>query len=168
MCDASLPPCLRKTTRSTSATWDPRRRWPSEELRSRAFQTRCTTKSCLSITFDDGPYQWERKLVDTLGNAGGQKGTFLRQRQQLPRIYEDAQVQNLRYTYERGHQICSHTWGHPDISTLNNAQLDQQVQLVEDALWKILVSFRLASVRHMVTSDPTRSSTSTTDGATSS
>lgn len=116
---------------------------PSSSLTKRGaqisgIQTRCTTKSCLSITFDDGPYQWERKVVDTLGNAGGQKGTFFVNGNNFRCIYEDAQVQNLRYTYERGHQICSHTWGHPDISKLNNAQLDQQVQLVEDALWKIL------------------------------
>ncbi|KAJ1028552.1 hypothetical protein NDA16_001718 [Ustilago loliicola] len=101
-------------------------------------QTRCTTSRCLSITFDDGPYESMTKLVDTLDNAGGQKATFFVNGNNYRCIYDDASVQRLRYTYERGHQICSHSWSHPDISTLNNQQLDQQVQLVEDALWKIL------------------------------
>lgn len=102
------------------------------------IQTRCTTKSCLSITFDDGPYTSMRKLVDTLDNAGGQKATFFVNGNNFRCIYDEASVARLRYAYEHGHQICSHTWSHPDISKLTNQQLDRQVQLVEDALWKIL------------------------------
>ncbi|TKY87192.1 hypothetical protein EX895_003869 [Sporisorium graminicola] len=101
-------------------------------------QTRCTTKSCLSLTFDDGPYLHENKIVNTLDNAGGQKATFFVNGNNYRCIYEQAQVDSLRYTYEHKHQICSHTWSHPNISTLSNRQLDKQVQLVEDALWKII------------------------------
>lgn len=100
--------------------------------------TRCNTSKCLSITFDDGPYTWENKLVSTLANAGNQKATFFVNGNNFRCIYDEPQVQQIRKTYEAGHQICSHTWDHPDISKLNNQQLDQQVQLVEDALWKIL------------------------------
>ncbi|KAI3485868.1 hypothetical protein L1887_50666 [Cichorium endivia] len=44
----------------------------------------------------------------------------------------------LRCTYEHAHQTCSHTWHHPDMGALNNDQLDQQDQLVQEALCKIL------------------------------
>ncbi|CAD6888206.1 unnamed protein product, partial [Tilletia caries] len=47
-------------------------------------------------------------------------------------------VQALRYSYNAGHQICSHTWSHPNIETLSRPAIDQQVQLVEEALFKIL------------------------------
>ncbi|KAJ1029516.1 hypothetical protein NDA13_002763 [Ustilago tritici] len=102
------------------------------------IQTRCTTRRCFSMTFDDGPYTWMTKLVDTLDNAGGQKATFFVNGNNYRCIYDKASVARLRYAYERNHQICSHGWSHPDISKLNNRQLDRQVQLVEDALWKIL------------------------------
>lgn len=116
---------------------------PSGSLDKRAsqingVQTTCRGDNCLSMTFDDGPYDWQRKVVDTLGNAGGQKGTFFVNGNNFRCIYEDASVQRLRYAYERGHEICSHSWSHPDLRQLNNQQLDRQVQLVEDALWKIL------------------------------
>ncbi|GAC96166.1 chitin deacetylase [Pseudozyma hubeiensis SY62] len=116
---------------------------PSHKLSKRAaqlngIQTGCTRQNCLSITFDDGPYQWENKLVDMFANAGNQKATFFVNGFNWRCIYDDASVKQLRNTYEKGHQICSHTWSHPDISKMNNQQLDQQVQLVEDALWKIL------------------------------
>lgn len=102
------------------------------------LQTRCQTHSCLSITFDDGPYRWEHKLVDTLRNAGDQKATFFVNGNNFRCIYDNDSVSRLRYAYERGHEICSHSWSHPDLRQLNNQQLDRQVQLVEDALWKII------------------------------
>ncbi|EST07739.1 Polysaccharide deacetylase [Kalmanozyma brasiliensis GHG001] len=101
-------------------------------------QNECRGDRCLSITFDDGPYIYSQKLVDTLGNAGNQKATFFVNGNNYRCIYDDASVRALRYAYERGHEICSHTWSHPNIANLNNQQLDRQVQLVEDALWKIL------------------------------
>ncbi|KAJ9478138.1 Chitin deacetylase 1 [Pseudozyma hubeiensis] len=116
---------------------------PAHKLSKKAaqingLQTSCFNQNCLSITFDDGPYIWEDKLVNMFANAGNQKATFFVNGNNFRCIYDDASVRQLRNTYEKGHQICSHTWGHPDISTLNNQQLDRQVQLVEDALWKIL------------------------------
>ena len=126
-------------------------------------QKRCNTHSCLSITFDDGPYRWEPKLVRTLANAGNQKATFFVNGANWRCIYDEASVQRLRHTYEQGHQICSHTWSHPDISTLNNEELDEQVQLVEDALWKIL-GVVPACIRAPYGNIPTRCSTSTTGG----
>lgn len=37
--------------------------------------TKCSSPNMLALAFDDGPYQYTQKLVDTL-NAGGAKGTF--------------------------------------------------------------------------------------------
>lgn len=37
--------------------------------------TKCNAPGQLALAYDDGPYQYTQKLVDTL-NAGGAKGTF--------------------------------------------------------------------------------------------
>ncbi len=37
--------------------------------------TKCAKPGVLALAFDDGPYQYTQKLVDTL-NAAGAKGTF--------------------------------------------------------------------------------------------
>lgn len=102
------------------------------------LQTNCSQPNCLSITLDDGSYQWERKVVDTFDQAGGQKATFFVNGNNWRCIYDKDSVKDLRYAFKHGHQICSHTWSHPHLSTLTNEQLDRQVSLVEEALWKIL------------------------------
>ncbi|PWZ00474.1 glycoside hydrolase/deacetylase [Testicularia cyperi] len=101
------------------------------------LQTRCTSSKCMSITFDDGAYNWHKKLAN-LFDQNGSKATFFVNGNNFDCIYNDARVSALRYSYERGHQICSHTWSHPNLASLSNSQLDRQVQLVEDALWKII------------------------------
>lgn len=37
--------------------------------------TQCSAPGQIALAYDDGPYQYTQKLVDTL-NAGGAKGTF--------------------------------------------------------------------------------------------
>ncbi|KAK0544266.1 hypothetical protein OC845_005681 [Tilletia horrida] len=101
------------------------------------YQTRCTTHACFSFTFDDGPYSWHTKIADEIASIGTH-ATFFVNGNNYQCIYDKEAVAALKYSYSRGHQICSHTWSHPDIMTLSRAQLDKQVTLVEDALYKIL------------------------------
>ncbi|KAK0520408.1 hypothetical protein OC834_007049 [Tilletia horrida] len=98
---------------------------------------RCNTHACLSLTFDDGPYNYHQKLTDQVLSIGA-KPTFFVNGNNYQCIYDEAAVAALKYSYSRGAQICSHTWSHPDIMTISRAQLDKQVQFVEDALYKIL------------------------------
>ncbi|KAN0066152.1 hypothetical protein ACQY0O_000246 [Thecaphora frezii] len=102
-----------------------------------AIITSCHAKKHLAITFDDGPYENHKNLVDQF-DAIGSKATFFVNGNNWRCVYDKDQVSALRYSYKRGHQICSHTWSHPNLTTLNDEQLDRQVQLVEDALWKII------------------------------
>ncbi|EPQ31908.1 uncharacterized protein PFL1_00107 [Pseudozyma flocculosa PF-1] len=145
---SSLPSTLSDAVRADLAQRDPstytlyeRTDSDSSDLEKRAqvngLITRCSTSRCMSITFDDGPYTSHKNLVDQF-DAAGSKATFFVNGNNFRCIYDKDSVSALRYSYSRGHQICSHTWDHPDISTLNNQQLDEQVQLVEDALWKII------------------------------
>lgn len=62
----------------------------------------------------------------------------------------------LGCTYEHAHQTCSHTWHHPDIGALNNDQLDQQDQLVQEALCKILGVVPACTCARCVCLDPAK------------
>lgn len=53
-------------------------------------------------------------------------------------IYNQDISESLQQSYSEGHQVASHTWGHDDITKLTTAQLNNQMQLIEDALMKIL------------------------------
>ncbi|KAL9937224.1 hypothetical protein V8E36_003633 [Tilletia maclaganii] len=98
---------------------------------------RCKTSSCFAFTFDDGPYIYHRKIADEIA-AIGTKATFFVNGNNYGCIYDPENVKALKYSYAQGHQICSHTWSHPDIMTISRQDLDKQVQFVEDALYKIL------------------------------
>ncbi|PWN44370.1 glycoside hydrolase/deacetylase [Ceraceosorus guamensis] len=101
------------------------------------IQERCTASRCFSFTFDDGPYNKHRDIADRLNNEG-YKGTFFVNGNNYRCIYDEPQVQALKYSYAQGHEICSHTWSHPHLNSLSNDQIDGQIQFVEDALYKIL------------------------------
>lgn len=53
-------------------------------------------------------------------------------------IYDEAHVTSLRHAFESGHTIGSHTWSHYDITTGSTADLGRQLDLIEEALLKIL------------------------------
>ncbi|PWN46456.1 glycoside hydrolase/deacetylase [Violaceomyces palustris] len=129
-------------TRDSDPSPNQEERDEQEDLEARGAQIgglieRCTASKCLSMTFDDGPYLNHKKVVDTL-ESEGMKSTFFVNGQNFRCIYDTESVSALRYSYSRGHEICSHSWSHPHLSGATNEELDRQVQLVEDALYKIL------------------------------
>lgn len=95
----------------------------------------CTQSKTAALTFDDGPYNNAKYIVDTLDNAGA-KGTFFYNGNNWDCIYN--QVDNIRYVYEHGHQIGSHTWSHSHLLSLNRKQVISELQKVDDALLRIL------------------------------
>ncbi|KAF8648431.1 hypothetical protein AX16_006294 [Volvariella volvacea WC 439] len=52
-------------------------------------------------------------------------------------IYETEQVNRVRYAYNHGHQLASHTWSHGHLNTMNWDQLHDEFWRVEEALMKI-------------------------------
>ncbi|CAD6886830.1 unnamed protein product [Tilletia caries] len=99
--------------------------------------SQCRTQGCFAFTFDDGPSINHRKVADEIASIGA-RATFFVVGNMGKCIYDEDSVQALRYSYNAGHQICSHTWSHPNIETLSRPAIDQQVQLVEEAMFKIL------------------------------
>ncbi|KAJ4361766.1 hypothetical protein N0V83_010706 [Neocucurbitaria cava] len=98
--------------------------------------TKCNAPGQLALAYDDGPYQYTQKLVDTL-TAGGAKGTFFVTGSLMGCIY--SQKTALQNAYKAGHQIASHTWSHPqNFGSLSTADLTTQMQRVEQALINII------------------------------
>ena len=57
-------------------------------------------------------------------------------------IYTSDSVNRLKYAYERGHQLASHTWAHKDLTTLSLDQSKElEFRLLEWVL-DILTNFR--------------------------
>ncbi|CAE6412646.1 unnamed protein product [Rhizoctonia solani] len=80
--------------------------------------TKCTVPNTVALTFDDGPYSYIYDISKALVAAGA-KG-------------------RVKYAYEKGHQIGSHTWGHKDLSTLSWDQVHDEMWRVEQALQRII------------------------------
>ncbi|SNX87394.1 related to deacetylase [Melanopsichium pennsylvanicum] len=102
----------------------------------KGLQKKCHKERVLGLTFDDGPYIWHRELLRTLKEGGDQMATFFVNGNNYRCIYDKDSVRRLRQTLKHGHLICSHTWSHTDITTLTNEELDKQIQLLNEALWK--------------------------------
>ncbi|KDQ18657.1 carbohydrate esterase family 4 protein [Botryobasidium botryosum FD-172 SS1] len=98
----------------------------------------CTVPNTVALTFDDGPYIWHKGIVDML-DAAGAKGTFFMNGYNYGCVYSNETVDQMEYSYSRGHQIASHTWGHAHLSDiLDEAQMERQFELSDTAFSKIL------------------------------
>ncbi|KAJ7895121.1 carbohydrate esterase family 4 protein [Mycena leptocephala] len=98
--------------------------------RKAVLYSSCTVPNTVALTFDDGPYlyMYGTNISDILTSMGA-KGTFFVNGNNYECIYGTKVAERLQYVYNSGHQICSHTWSHPDLTTLSE---------IEIALMKIL------------------------------
>jgi cellulose synthase/poly-beta-1,6-N-acetylglucosamine synthase-like glycosyltransferase/peptidoglycan/xylan/chitin deacetylase (PgdA/CDA1 family)/spore germination protein YaaH len=80
----------------------------------------------VALSFDDGPDPtWTPKILDILKRYAV-KGTFL----MIGEVAQD-NVGLMQRVYREGHEIGNHTFTHPDISEISNAQVDLQLTLTE-------------------------------------
>ncbi|KAG8679481.1 Carbohydrate esterase 4 protein, partial [Ceratobasidium sp. 423] len=98
--------------------------------------TKCSVPNTVALTFDDGPYTWTNNLVDLL-DQNGAKGTFFFNGNNFGCIYNEANVNRVKYVYDKGHQVASHTWDHKRLSTLTGDQLVAEFSKVDEAIKKI-------------------------------
>lgn len=82
----------------------------------------------IALTFDDGPCKGTARLLDAL-RARGVRATFFMlgvNAKKYPAIVKRA--------YDEGHEIASHSNGHPLLSGLTDAQIRDQVSVTKQAL----------------------------------
>jgi len=107
------------------------------EKRARAqVITHCTVPNTAALTFDDGPYIYAKDVVNTL-DSNGVKGTFFYNGNNYRCIYDQDMSSNVKYAYDHGHQVSSHTWAHKDLTTLTWDQIHDEMWRVEQALQRI-------------------------------
>lgn len=96
--------------------------------------TSCTAGGVVALTFDDGPYIYTSSLLDILGRYGA-KATFFVNGQNWGEPITDPSKQDLlRRMNGEGHQIGSHTWSHPSLSGLSEADITSQMTTLESAI----------------------------------
>jgi peptidoglycan/xylan/chitin deacetylase (PgdA/CDA1 family) len=97
-------------------------------------ETMCKSSDHISMTYDDGPFDYERSLTETFINAD-MKLTYFINVNNFGCAYTAPRPENLQYALANGMTIASHSGTHPDFQTLTFAQIDEQIQIVENFTW---------------------------------
>jgi peptidoglycan/xylan/chitin deacetylase (PgdA/CDA1 family) len=104
----------------------------------------CSQAGSFALTFDDGPSVLTQGLLNYL-NSQNVKATFfvnginyknVETRNPLPGIYALSSV--VKAAFDAGHQICSHTWGHTDLITVDQYNITYEVSRLNNAFRQIL------------------------------
>ncbi|KAF7360021.1 Carbohydrate esterase family 4 protein [Mycena venus] len=92
--------------------------------------TGCVTKGDAALTFDDGPYLWNKNVSDICA-ANGAKVTFFLNAYNWDCMYQSwynvNYTDSLLYALSKEHQLASHTYSHKDMTTLNQTTLDREI-----------------------------------------
>jgi peptidoglycan/xylan/chitin deacetylase (PgdA/CDA1 family) len=99
--------------------------------------TSCVKPQTAALTFDDGPYLYIYDISKQL-LAAGAKGTFFWNGNNYRCIYDPDSVKRVKYAYDNGHMVASHTWAHKDLATLTFDQIHDEMWRVEQALQRII------------------------------
>lgn len=93
---------------------------------------------------DDGPYIYTNALLDLLASYNF-KATFFITGVNLGKGAIDDPANGwdkvIQRAHSEGHQIASHTWSHPDLSTLNETARELEIIKLEMAMRNILGKF---------------------------
>lgn len=82
------------------------------------------TAPVVALTFDDGPSPWTDPIVDALERHDGH-GTFFVIGDALE---GDERLATVRRLAEGGHEIGNHTWSHPDLQTLDDEAIRDEMR----------------------------------------
>ncbi|ORX90608.1 glycoside hydrolase/deacetylase [Basidiobolus meristosporus CBS 931.73] len=106
--------------------------------------TGCNVPGTFAISFDDGPSVLTPGLLDYLDKVGVKSTFFMNGKNwknadtgnPINSIYELADV--VKRAYNSGHQVCSHTWSHVDLITVNEYNITYEMNKVSRAFANIL------------------------------
>ena len=82
----------------------------------------------IAVTFDDGPSQYTSTLLDGLKQRGA-KATFFMQG-----INAASYPAVVKRAWLEGHQVCSHSYNHPQLTTLSSADVRSQLTRTDSIL----------------------------------
>ncbi|WP_420108616.1 polysaccharide deacetylase family protein [Mycolicibacter arupensis] len=88
----------------------------------------CAVAKCVALTFDDGPSPYTDRLLQILNDAGARSTFFLIGNKVA------ADPAGARRISEAGMEIGSHTWEHPNMTTIPAADVPAQFSKATDAI----------------------------------
>ncbi|KAK7023045.1 hypothetical protein R3P38DRAFT_2957216 [Favolaschia claudopus] len=97
----------------------------------------CLNSNEIALTFDDGPFQYLRSISDQF-TAAGAKATFFFNGNNWDCIYNPDRISDIQYAYAAGHMLASHSWSHPDLSTLSRTEIHDSLYRMEEAFSRIV------------------------------
>ncbi|GJJ76723.1 peptidoglycan-N-acetylglucosamine deacetylase [Entomortierella parvispora] len=99
--------------------------------------TACKVPGTIAITFDDGPFEYTRQLLDILKKEDV-RTTFFMNGDNYSKILDSKYRALVNQAMDDGHQIASHTWDHADLSKLSKAQILSEVSRLDKAFLTII------------------------------
>jgi len=97
----------------------------------------------IALTFDDGPYQYDGTLLDTLKKYRVKATFFVNGNNYWDYTTEPRWSQFIKRAFEDGHQVCTHTFTHPDMATLTEQQILTEMQENQKAIYSALSTSKL-------------------------
>ena len=88
----------------------------------------CTRDNCVAFTFDDGPTPFTDRLLDVLHNADA-KATFFMIGNKVA-----ANPDGAKRVAEAGMEIGNHTWEHPNMTTIPEQYVPEQLSMGQEAI----------------------------------
>ena len=81
------------------------------------------------LTFDDGPHRTATPdILDTLANRGVEATFFVTGEMTV------ARPEIVRRATKEGHRIGNHSWSHPELTTLDRAQVESQLRRTNEVI----------------------------------
>jgi peptidoglycan/xylan/chitin deacetylase (PgdA/CDA1 family) len=110
---------------------------PRENAPLATVYSSCKNNRQVALTFDDGPFTYAHDITNAL-DAAGAKGTFFLNGNNYACIYDADEMERVKYIVNHGHQVASHTWSHPHLTTLTFDQIHNELWRIEQALERIV------------------------------
>ena len=88
----------------------------------------CAKDKCVALTFDDGPTPYTDRLVQVLQDAGA-KATFFMIGNKVA-----ANPDGAKRVAEAGMEIGNHTWEHPNMTTIPEQDVPDQLSRAQQAI----------------------------------
>lgn len=82
----------------------------------------------IALTFDDGPSYYTRRLLDGLAERGVKVTFFMQGKNAL------TYGETIRRMFTEGHQVASHTYNHPTLSTQSDNEVRWQLNRTEEII----------------------------------
>jgi peptidoglycan-N-acetylglucosamine deacetylase len=88
----------------------------------------CRVDKCVALTFDDGPVADTRRLLQVLEREDA-PATFFMVGDNVAARPEIAEA-----VVDGGHLVANHTWNHPQLTTLDDAEVRDELRRTQDAI----------------------------------